>query len=88
MSAAAIPEAHARRAFLKPRSLFVNRPALCGAKLIRERMVDDILGLAAVNDQSVTRDDLLALGWTPQQLDAHGDAARRAAADAATRVVR
>lgn len=74
-----------RRSFFKTRSPFCRRPCLVDPGDIRSTMVDDILGLAAVNDGSVTRDDLLSIGWTGRQIDLHAAAARERAAARASR---
>jgi hypothetical protein len=50
------------------------RAALIGPHRIRHRMAQDLRELAA-SQEAVTRDDLLAIGWTLEQIAAHGRAA-------------
>lgn len=54
-----------------PRDRMVSRGA------VRERMVEDLDGLrrARLPDECVTDDDLIRLGWHPEQVLAHAPAA-------------
>lgn len=66
-------------------SPWLNRAALSSAESIVDRMADDMLAAAAC-DGCVTEQHLELMGWTPEQIDAHGRAAnRRAQARAAQR---
>lgn len=51
----------------------VERPAMVGAKTIRERMVEDIAAEVRerTQDAVVSIDNLRRLGWTLRQIEAH-----------------
>lgn len=69
----------ARPSFLKlAYSPYLDRAALASARAIRAQMAADMLAIAA-NQDCATEDNLDLLGWTPQQIAAHGRAARQLA---------
>lgn len=65
-------------------SPYLDRAALTSARAIRAQMAHDFRTIAA-NRDCATEDDLDLLGWTPEQVAAHGRAARRMAYAAAAR---